>query len=349
MEMHAQDEKHISPLFPGRPLDTPVLLIIFNRPDTTRRVFEAVSGVAPSRLFVQADGPRQGRPSDGDLCRKVREIVKQIDWACDVKYNFSDVNLGCRTNVINGINWFFSNVESGIILEDDCLPNKSFFWFCKVLLEKFRDDERIMQISGSNFISDRKKIMASYYVSRINDIWGWATWRRAWRYYDEKMKDLPEYLKQRRLADYFSDKQQREWFLSYLMESYNRNSGVWSTQWSYSICKRNAWSINPSVNLVRNIGFTGSATHGTSRAWELYGRYGTEEIEELVHPETLVPDDEADRIRFEVIRRTDPRLILSERIKSWMRWTIIEPVLCVLGRIEYILSRLAGRRHNVVK
>ncbi|MBA4056200.1 MAG: nucleotide-diphospho-sugar transferase, partial [Marivirga sp.] len=164
-------------------LETPVLLLIFNRPDTTRRVFEAIRKARPKRLFVAADGPRQHKPEDADRCAKARKIATDVDWECEVKTFFRDTNVGCGRGPSGGISWFFEHVDEGIILEDDCLPSPLFFRFCAELLERYRDDKRVMEIGGNTFMDEANRDKEySYYFSSHNNIWGWATWKRAWAF-----------------------------------------------------------------------------------------------------------------------------------------------------------------------
>src|SRR5687767_13684909 len=163
---------------------TPVALLVFNRPQATARVFEAVARARPPRLLVVADGPRADRPDDGELCHQTRAIIERVDWPCEVMKDYSDTNLGCRKRVSSGLDWVFSNVADAIILEDDCLPEPSFFPFCEELLERYRDDERVAMIRAGNFLEGRRVASTSYYFSRWFHIWGWATWARAWKHND---------------------------------------------------------------------------------------------------------------------------------------------------------------------
>jgi hypothetical protein len=175
--------------------NTPVLFLIFNRPNTTEQVFEAIAKAKPRCLFVAADGPRTDKEGEAEKCQAVRDIIKRVDWDCEVKTLFREQNLGCKEAVSSAITWFFEQVEEGIILEDDCLPSDSFFSFCAELLEKYRDDKRIMMISGDNFQDGIQRGDASYYFSSVPWIWGWATWRRAWRLYDREMQTFPSFVK----------------------------------------------------------------------------------------------------------------------------------------------------------
>lgn len=172
--------------------NVPILFIIFNRPETTKAVFHEIRKNQPFQLFVAADGPRREIFEDIENCRKVREIIQLIDWECNVQTLFRDENLGCKIAVSSAIDWFFSQVDEGIILEDDCLPDQSFFPFCQELLEKYRYDAKIMMIGGSNFQFNKNKFEYSYYFSRYFHIWGWASWKRAWQFYDVEMKAWPE-------------------------------------------------------------------------------------------------------------------------------------------------------------
>ena len=176
---------------PSELFTTPILFMIFNRPDTTARVFERIRGIKPSRLFVSADGPRLQKPDEAEQCIQARAVIQKIDWECEVKTKFSDKNQGCKMGVNSAINWFFEHVDEGIILEDDCLPDISFFPFCQTLLELYRNDERIMHIGGSNFQDGKLRDDGSYFFSGINHIWGWATWKRAWKQYDVQIRSLP--------------------------------------------------------------------------------------------------------------------------------------------------------------
>ena len=174
---------------PPAPLQTAVLFLVFNRPDTTAQVFEAIRQAKPPRLYVAADGPREGREGEVERVDKVREISMAVDWPCEVKTLFREKNLGCKYAVSSAITWFFEQEEQGIILEDDCLPSQSFFWFCEELLNEYMYDQRIWQICGFSPLVN--KIKESYYLSKYSPIWGWASWRRAWSAYDAEISSWP--------------------------------------------------------------------------------------------------------------------------------------------------------------
>lgn len=302
-------------MFTNKPLTTPVLFLIFNRPDLTKEIFNIIRKVKPSELYVAADGAREQRPEDIEKCQKTRDIINQVDWNCRVKTLFREENLGCRVAIRSAIDWFFRNVEEGIILEDDCFPSKSFFWFCQELLEKYRYDERIMQINGNNYLFDKKQLKESYYFSKLNGCWGWATWRRAWRHFDGKMKGFTRFKEEKLIDNYFSNKEISDWMMSYLEEASKPECTIWSTQWAYAIVIRNGLGISPAVNLVQNIGFREDATSGSNRSFALYSTVKAGEMEQIIHPEFVLPDKEANSIHFEIIKKTDPRLIHKRRLE----------------------------------
>lgn len=186
-----------------KPFNTPILFLIFNRPETTEKIFRRIREIQPRRLFISADGPRLNKLNEEKKCAESRKIANGVDWECEVKTHFSERNLGCRLGVSSGINWFFNNVQEGIILEDDCLPDTSFFYFCTALLEHFQNNERIMHIGGVNFQDGRTRGTGSYYFSKLSHIWGWATWKRAWNKYNVDIPHYPQLLKEKMLSSLF--------------------------------------------------------------------------------------------------------------------------------------------------
>ncbi len=283
----------------------PVLFVIFRRPDVTRQVFEAIRKAKPKQLFVCADGPRLHVAGEAQLCEQTREIIKSVDWDCQVFTKFSDVNLGCRNAVSSGITWFFEHVESGIILEDDCLPSLSFFTFCQELLGKYKDDERVMQISGVNYLPGADIGLDSYYFSKINDIWGWATWRRAWKLYDIKIDQYPEFKRQGRIYDYFDDPKQAAWLMSYFDEVLETKKGIWSPQWTFAMLINNGLTICPSVPLTVNIGMNADGM-SFEKCQLRYPKVQLQEMGAIVHPSVILPSRKMDALRFELICKTDP-------------------------------------------
>lgn len=240
-------------------MKTPVAFIIFKRPDTTKQVFEAIRQAKPPKLLVIADGARENQPEEAEKCAATRAIIDRVDWDCEVLKNFADENMGCRNRVSSGLDWVFETVEEAIILEDDCVPNPSFFIFCEELLEKYRDDRRIMTICGTNVLGEWKSDLQSYFFSSYYSCWGWATWKRAWNYYDVEMKlwSNPD-IKKRVREILANDQQYRIW--KKLFDNV-RQADTWDFQWFLSYILQSGLVIIPSVNLVSNIGFSAEATH----------------------------------------------------------------------------------------
>jgi hypothetical protein len=247
-------------------LTTPVALLIFNRPEPTRRVFEMIRQAQPPILLVVADGPRS--ESERAVCLETRKIIEGVDWPCDVRRHYSDVNLGCKNRVSSGITWIFKEVDRAIILEDDCVPHPTFFPFCQELLEKYQNDPQVMHISGDNFQENNKGFVCneSYYFSNIPHIWGWASWRRAWNHYDLQMKSWPEARDRHLLNTILPDAANVERWTDKFQHYYDQQINSWDGPWSYACLVNHGLCIVPKVNLISNIGFGATATHTRQEA-----------------------------------------------------------------------------------
>ena len=242
-------------------LSTPVAFLIFNRPELTKTVFAEIAKVKPKKLLVVADGSRQDKQGEAEKCAAARAVIEQVDWDCEVLKNYSDVNLGCGIRVATGIDWVFEHVDEAIILEDDCLPHLTFFEFCSELLEKYRNDERVMMISGSNLMGDWESDIQSYHFSYYGGIWGWASWKRAWKHYDYHMK-LWKYEGARNcVRNVIVDPEQYFYRQEMLSKTFRGEIDTWDYQWSFARLLQSGLSVVPSVNLVSNIGFGKDATH----------------------------------------------------------------------------------------
>ena len=274
-------------------LNTPVAFFMYNRPETTARVFAAIARARPRQLLVVADGPRAHRPEEAERCAAARAIVEQVDWPCQVLKNYAPANLGCRRRLASGLDWVFETVEEAILLEDDCLPHPTFFRFCEELLARYRDDQRVMHIGGDNFQFGRHRINASYYFSRYPHIWGWATWRRAWRHYDA---DLKEWAASPNRAQYLrairSPAEKRFWTKAW--EGICRGQiDTWDYQWAFACFAHHGRAIAPGINLVSNIGFGARSTHTVDHSF--VADLSVEAMRfPLNHPETLILDEAAD-------------------------------------------------------
>jgi hypothetical protein len=243
-------------------IDTPVVLLIFNRPDLTESVFNQIRKAKPKTLLIVADGPRFDKAGELEKCKQTRKITEKIDWDCKVLRNYSDVNLGCGLRISSGLDWVFEQVDRAIILEDDCLPNLDFFRFCEELLEKYYENTNITMISGNNFFSSQSKNSESYYFSCLPDIWGWATWKRAWKFYDYKMSLYPTFSESNFLDHIFSNIDEQKYWCKIFDSIFEaENKITWDYQWAFAQWINEGLSIIPRVNLVSNIGYGSSATH----------------------------------------------------------------------------------------
>jgi hypothetical protein len=279
----------------AKQFNTPVIFIIFNRPDTTQKVFEAIRQIKPTKLLIIADGARPNKPSELDKCQAARSIIDtKVDWDCEIITNYSDINLGCKQRISSGLDWAFELVEEAIILEDDCLPNFSFFHFCQELLEKYREDKRIFHISGNNFQFGRKRTEDSYYFSIYNHCWGWATWRRAWQHYDIDMQLWPQIRDERWLQDILINPFAVRYWQKKFQDVYDNKIDSWAIRLTLSCWLQSGLTILPNVNLVSNIGFDLSGTHHQYNRSPL-ANIPTQKINfPLQHPSFLVRNKVAD-------------------------------------------------------
>jgi hypothetical protein len=280
-------------------LSTPIAFLIFNRPDLTEIVFQAIRRAQPKILLVVADGPRN--EAEENQCKATRGIIDRVDWDCEVLKNYSDINLGCRVRVSSGIDWVFSQVEEAIILEDDCLPADSFFSFCETMLDCYRDDRRIMMISGDNFQGGREFLpnshAYSYYFSKYPHVWGWATWRRAWELYDVNMSSWPFFQDENLAYSISEDPVEVQFWQNVFGQIAAGKIDTWDIQWVYTCFHQNGLSILPTVNLVSNLGYRSDATH-TVKPSKL-SNLATGTIDEIDHPIFRMRDRDADLHTFE--------------------------------------------------
>lgn len=277
---------------------TPILFLIFNRLDTTQAVFDAIKRQRPKYLYVAADGPRPEVAGEAASCQAARDIIKQIDWDCELKTLFRDTNLGCGQAVSGAITWFLAQVEAGIIIEDDCLPNETFFIFCSRLLNQYKDDHRVMMISGTNHLLNQVEMADSYFFSRVYTVWGWATWRRAWNLYDINMTAWPEYKKNKSLNEVFANSHARYYFKDSLDRAYDKKADTWDTQWVFSCLVNNGLTIMPKYNLVTNIGLVG--THTVRGDNSSVGRASKNfDCSTIIHPAVVEPNLELENKQLE--------------------------------------------------
>lgn len=298
------------------PLATPVVLIVFNRPHLTEAVFSAVAAARPRTLFVIADGPRF--QEEAGKCQAARSVIDRVDWDCKVLTNFANQNLGCRKRIVSGLNWVFSQADEAIILEDDCVPHESFFRYCETLLDFYRHDERVMEIGGCNFQFGQTRTEYSYYFSKYSHGPGWATWKRAWRHYDEKLMIWPRLKGTDSWTRMWDDPREMEYWESILDWIWQGTETIWDYQWQFAMWCHNGLSAVPNVNLISNIGFGPDATH-TRWRWNSTAKLPTHDIGEIRHPSLVVRHREADTYMFRKAFRGGLLRRALRKAKHWSR------------------------------
>lgn len=322
----------------------PVALFIFNRPEHTQRVFDQIRAYKPSQLLVIADGPRNA--VETMRCGEARAIIDQVDWECDVATNFSDVNLGCNRRLISGLDWVFDRCEEAIVLEDDCLPHASFFRYCNDLLSKYRDDSRVMFIGGTTLVPDHLRTPYSYYFSRHQHVWGWASWRRSWRHYDENLTLWP-FL---RNTGWLQDMVESTDAIAYwriIFDSLCAGGTTWDHGWTFACWTQNGLTITPNVNLISNIGFDELATH--AQAVEKKHQRAVSDLPTsdmtfpLRHPPYMLRHREADVFEFNHVVSHDLYHRLRRRISSSLSEQTRGQIYRCLSRAQQ-LSRRATHR-----
>ena len=291
----------------------PVLFLVFNRPERTQQVFQAIRAARPSRLFVAADGPRSDRAAESERCAEVRTIATAVDWPCELHTLFRANNLGCGRAVSEAISWFFARVPEGIVLEDDCLPDPSFFGFCTALLERYRTDRRVFKIAGTNPLGYWPGLEGSSYLySSYGYSWGWASWSDRWASFDLGLTEWPGFARSSHARHYPFSRQRNQGFQA----TYAGLIDTWDYQWHFTISRHHGLVVVPTLNLVRNIGFEPEATH-TRNALSLYARNPVGQLQPPFRaPRFMLPDRPYEQAMYRLIGREARREWLS---RQWSR------------------------------
>lgn len=305
--------------------DVPVLILVFNRPDVTRRLMLQLQKIRPRQLFVGADGARKHKHAEVEHCKAVRHsVATHVNWDCELHTLYRDENLGCKNAVSTAIDWFFSQVAYGIILEDDCIPHPSFVQFCAELLEQHKDREQIMHIAGFNYFGKYTHLQSSYFYSNLAFVWGWATWRRAWAKMDINMKLFPEIKAQGRYKHLVRDTAGQRYMLEKWEETYLKKNDSWAYAWAFSIFAHGGLCIVPTYNLISNQGFNQQATNTRSDR-VFFANSKTYAMDfPLKHPSN-----------FNVSAREDKRLFYvahKSRMGLWIRQVVPRFVLDFLNK-----------------
>lgn len=274
----------------------PVAYILFNRPECTIESFRPIQAYKPRVLYLIADGPRNTVGSDAVACQLVRNIATQVDWDCEVIKDFADTNMGLRKRVVSGLNAVFDTHERAIVIEDDCVAGPDFFPFCEQMLERYSNSERVMCVTGNNFQNGNRRGAASYYFSKYPHCWGWATWARAWRHFDEKISFWPEYKHTFKFSALNKEPSELRYWSNVFDDVYSGQRNSWAFPWTASVWNAEGLTVTPQVNLVENIGFGAAATHTT------IPHSGEREAQRLsfplLHDTSLKADEEADLFVF---------------------------------------------------
>lgn len=318
--------------------NVPILFLIFNQPDITLQTFIEIKKVKPKTLYISADGPRLNKPGEENECFITRKIILDlIDWDCDVHTRFLENNLGCKKAVSSGISWFLNEINEGIILEYDCVPSRSFFSFCEVMLTKFRNDSRIMAISGSNYQLNNFRGDSSYYFSKIPSAWGWATWKRSWDLWDGDIESYPQFDKEKVINSIFKNSNVRDYWKLKFDQVYNKIDTTWGYPWVYAVFKENGLCVTPNLNLITNIGFSQKATNAVDEE-SSFANTERFELSEITHPKFVVPNIEADEFfsrRLAYIKPTERIFLYSKRLLN-----------IVLPSFLYSYIKIVYRKYN---
>jgi glycosyltransferase involved in cell wall biosynthesis len=285
----------------GKELDTPVAVFLYNRPEHAERVLGRIRDAEPPLLLVIADGPDPDNEIDEQRCEQTRSLVTDREYPFRVRTNFAPENLGLRERFSTGLDWVFNRVSEAIILEEDTVPEPSFFHFCEEMLDRFRDDERVMEITGRNQLETWERDGYDYHFSYYGGIWGWATWRDAWEEYDAEMELWSDETVRERIRDLIADDEQFRYLRRIYDRTYRGQIETWDYQWGFARHRNGALSVVPARNLISNIGF-GEQSTNTKNTSSGFADKTTMNLDfPLEHPPFVAPDREYDR-RFHRLR-----------------------------------------------
>lgn len=313
-----------------------VLFVIFKRVDTTQMVFSRIREARPPKLYIAADGPRLERVGEAEQCNATRKVVENVDWPCEVHHLYRDKNLGCGEGVSSAITWFFEHEEEGIIIEDDILPHLDFFKYCDEMLERYRDNDKIKCICGSNAFYEDIKYPYSYYYSHYMMVWGWATWRRTWKEYDKSLKSIPRnlFLKQIELLPVKKGSKLKAIEIFDVMTS-DHPIDTWDYQLFFSILNHKGLTVIPINNLCKNIGFGHADAIHTTVVSEKIETHVVRTCYPLIHPAIIKESRKLDSITFMEMYTTVPSLM--DKLANF--YYIIRAKLGVRTRIKYLVSK----------
>lgn len=296
-------------------LTTPVVLPIHDRPETTARVVDAIAAVEPPRLYVVADGPEAGDDAAAERCGAARRAVEErIDWDPDLRRRYRERNHGVQS-VAEGLDWVFDGEPEAIIVEDDCVPTPDFFRFCETMLERYRGDERVMAVNGTNRLGTWTRGSGDYHFVTYQGVWGWATWREAWARYDPEMGGWPDPRIRRRIREAIDDDERFAYQRERFQNRYEGDSVAWSKPWQYAMLVSGGLTAVPAYNLVSNVGFGEGAIHTTDPDSPLADLPRHDLEFPLEDPPAVTPDRRYKRECFERFKKTGRLEALRERLE----------------------------------
>ncbi len=279
----------------------PILLLTWQRNKEVEALISKLRKINAVNLYINSDGYSLNKKNSKQIDKILETrstILKNIDWDCKLQIKFNNKNLGCKNSVIEAINWFFENEESGIILEEDCIPDISFFYYCAELLKKYKNHKSIGCITGVNFQNNQKVSDSSYYFSKYNHCWGWATWKDKWEIFDKDINFWPKMKSQKEWEiDKSMKEEERNYWEKVFENSYLNLIDSWAYPWLASLWYKNKLTITPEYNLVSNVGFDGLATH-TKNRFSRASNQKTYSLKKIIHNSAIKINIKADRYTF---------------------------------------------------
>ena len=302
----------------NKDVNTPILIIGFNRPESTRRLIEALKVMAPTRIYFAVDGPRNDVKGDKERVQATQELISEFTWPSKVESRFLSSNAGCKIAISSAIDWFFESEDNGIILEDDCIPTAEFISFATRMLVKYENEEKVMHISANSFFLTAPDYKFNHYFSKLPGVWGWATWKRAWNKFEFNSNLDPVINTTELITNYYQNRVMSNWFIRYYRESLSPSASAWSPHWIFSMIRNDGLSVTPMANLVQNIGFTADSTHASSKSFQAFNKFRFGGLPNLPDPSRIAAENFLDELRFQVIRKTDPNLFILRRVKVFI-------------------------------
>ncbi len=300
-------------------IKTPVVLICFNRPILTKKVFKQIKKKKPSKLFIIMDGPRHKYSEDLKNIKKVKKIFREINWKCKVYKDYAKENLGLKRRVVTGLNWVFKKVDKAIILEDDCYPTDNFFTFCESMLNFYKDNKKVLAITGNNFQTapiDNK----SYYFSKYSHIWGWATWRSTWDLFNDEEKYIRKFLNSKKFKRINKIVDEQNYWKSMYYQIKRGSLKSWAFYFLINIWKKDGLTVTPNKNLIINLGINNISSSNKNDPNLKINLSKTDIKFPLTHPEIIKVNETADNKVFYSIYKKNIQTRMKNKIKKMINF-----------------------------